>query len=324
MKAFKFASPTSVDDAVALLSDTWGETEILAGGTDLITSLKQGLVEPNLVVSLDKVKGLDGISASGGKLRIGSRVTLAALEENADVRKHFPSIVAAVRGVGADQITNRGTMGGDLCQRPRCWYYRQGLGLLAMHEGKSLVTDGENQYHAIFGNDGPAKFVNASSLAPALIALDAEVTVAGPNGKKRTIGAADFFRTPSSESERETTLAPNEVITEVAIPTAGKKNGLYEIRPRRGLDWPLVAAAVAFDVSGGSAQNAKVVLGHVAPTPWNSAAAARALNGKSVNESAAAAAGAAATQGATPLSKNGYKVPQVKIAVKRAVMAATA
>lgn len=323
MKDFAYAAPSTLDDTIALLSDSWGKTEILAGGTDLLTSLKQDLTAPSKVVSLRNVKGLRGISKKGGVLNIGATTTLAELLDNKDVQKNFPALTTAAQNVAAPQILNLGTVGGDLLQRPRCWYYRQGLGLLAQKDGKSLIPDGENRYHAIFGNTGPAYFVNPSSLAPGLIALGATMNVQGSGGE-RSIAAGKFFSAPSSESEREYVLKSDEVLTGVSVPLNGLKNGTYEIRQRRGLDWPMVAASVAFKLDGGTASDANVVLGHVAPTPWQSASSSSALNGQQVNEASAAKAGVAAQQGASPMSMNGYKVIQVKVAVKRAVMAAIA
>src|SRR5262245_37453484 len=161
MKSFAYAAPKNLKEATALLSDTWGKTEILAGGTDLITSLKQHLTEPERVVSLKNIKELNGIDKKRGGLTIGAMTTLGELIENSDVKKQFPSLVTAATGVGSPQLWSVGTVGGDLCQRPRCWYFRNGLGLLAQQGGTSLVREGENRYHAIFGTDGPALFVSA-------------------------------------------------------------------------------------------------------------------------------------------------------------------
>jgi xanthine dehydrogenase YagS FAD-binding subunit len=305
-----------------LLSEAWGKTEILAGGTDLVTALKQGITHPDRVVSLRNIKELRGVRAKGGALLIGATTTLAELAEHADVKRQFPSITEAIRGVGSPQLLNIGTVGGDLCQRPRCWYFRNGHGLLGRDGETSLVRDGENRYHAIFGNEGPALFVSASSLGPALVALGAEVVLVGAGGRARTVSAADFFRIPKADSERETALKPNELVKEISIPQKGLRNATYEIRHRHGLDWPYVTASVAFAQEGGSMTQAQVVLGHVAPTPWRSDAAAAALNNAASGETTAIRCGEAASQGARPLSGNAYKVQMVKTAVKRAILAA--
>lgn len=320
MKAFEYANPKSVEDAVGLLGKSWGETEVLAGGTDLLSSIKQGISEPGLVVSLKDVKGLGGISSKGGALRVGATATLAALVSNGDAQKHFPGLVTAASNVASQQMLNMGTVGGDLLQRPRCWYFRNGMGLLATQDGDSLVAKGDNRYHAILGNGGDAKFVSASSLAPCLIALGATVTVQGAGGS-REVAVGDLYQTPKKENEREYTLKPNEVLTEISIPMNGLANATYEVRHRRGLDWPMVTASVAFKVSGGKASDAQLVLGHVAPVPWHSGKGSAALNGQSVPGAASAAADLALDD-ARPLSGNGYKVQQAKVAIRRAVAAA--
>ena len=294
MKSFEYATPRTVDEAVEQLDDKWGETEVLAGGTDLVTCLKQGLTAPTRVVSLKAVKGLKGISSAKGALTIGAMTTMGELADHADVQKHFPALATAAKNIASPQLLSTGTVGGDLCQRPRCWYYRNGYGLLAQKDGKSLVTGGDNRYHAIFGNSGKAKFVSASSLGPALIALGATIKTSA-----REIAADKFFQTPKTENERETVLKPNEIITAIIVPVNGAKNATYEIRHRQGLDWPYVTASVA-KTNGGT----KIVLGHVAPTPV-------VVTG---NDPAA---------GAKPLSGNAYKVKMVKTAVKRALAAAS-
>ena len=244
MIAFEYAHPSALDDAVSLLSDKWGETEVLAGGTDLVTSLKQDITQPQLVVSLKNIKGLDEIHYTKirDEMRIGALTPLIKIVNTEDVISTFPSLVTAASNIGSPQMLNAGTVGGDLLQRPRCWYYRNGFGLFGQSNGKALVPDGDNRYHAIFGNKGPAYFVNPSSLAPALIALNATVTLQGPKGE-REVALADFYVTPKSENDREYAIKPNEILTWITIPGEGLKNATYEIRSRRGLDWPMGAGA---------------------------------------------------------------------------------
>ena len=324
MKSFEYAAPQNLKDATALLDGSWGKTEILAGGTDLVTSLKQQITTPNRVVSLKNIPELKGIQIDKRGVRIGAMTTLGELAAHADIQQHFPALVTAINSVGSPQLLAVGTVGGDLCQRPRCWYFRNGFGLLAMDKAAPLVPGGDNRYHAIFGNEGPAYFVSPSSLGPALIALEAAITATGPKGKTRKIDAAKFFHTPKSEKERETVLKPNEILTEIFIPTKGLKNAVYEVRHRQGLDWPYVTAAVAFQSKNGLVSDARVVLGHVAPVPWPAPRAGKALNGARIDAVSAARCGEAAAEGAKPLSGNGYKVQLVKTAVKRAILAVRA
>ncbi len=319
MNSFEYASPTDLDSAIGMLGSRFGEVEILAGGTDLVTSLKQGIASPKRVVSLKAIAKLKGIEAGADSVRIGAMTPLVDVLEHAEVRKHFPAITQAIEGIGSPQIIAMGTVGGDLCQRPRCWYYRQGFGLLAQLEGNSLIPEGENRYHAIFGNQGPAYFVSASSLGPPLIALGATVEIVGARGRTRTVPAAEFFQVPQTADERETVLAANEIVTRISVPVKKLLNATYEVRQRQGLDWPLVTASVAFPASG---RGGEVVLGHVAPKPWRVAEATALLDGKRPDEGSAARVGDAAAKGARPLSKNAYKVRLVKTAVKCAILAA--
>ena len=321
MQAFEYVSPGTVQEAVSLLGASWDDAQVLAGGTDLISLMKEYLHTPKRLVNIKGIKELGGISKSGAGLRIGAVATVDELLSNAAVRSEYPSLIQAARGISSPQIRNMGTVGGDLCQRPRCWYFRNGHGLLAVKNGKSLVEGGQNEYHAIFGN-GPARFVSASSFGPALIALGATVKVVGPSGP-RTVEAAKFFLTPTADNQREIDLKPNEIVTEIVGPPArGAKNATYEVRQKEALDWPLAAAAVSLTMKGSSVASARIVLGHVAPTPWVATAAESMLAGKSITEDVAAAAGKAAVQEAKPLSGNEYKVQLASVAVKRALMAA--
>jgi len=323
MQAFEYASPTSTEAAVKLLASQWGETEVLAGGTDLLSLMKDYVSTPKRVVSLSAVKELRGIAYKPTTgLRLGAMVTLRELLDHADVRKQYPALVEAAEGVRSPQLHSTGTVGGDLLQRPRCWYFRGGYGLLAQMDGKSLVPDGENQYHAILGNSGPAYFVNPSSFAPILIALGAKVRLHGPVGA-REVALGKFYTTPTSGDQRDYDLKPNEILTDILVPApGGAKMAVYEVRQKEALDWPLAAAAVVLNLEGKTVKSARVVLGHVAPVPWPSPEAEAALAGKTVSESVAEEAGKAAVAKATPLSKNAYKVQLARVAVKRAVLAA--
>jgi xanthine dehydrogenase YagS FAD-binding subunit len=294
---------------------------VLAGGTDLINLMKDYIESPKRVVNIKGIKELGGVRASGSGLRIGALATFEDLLNTAAVRTQYPSIHTAVRGVASPQIRNMGTAAGDLCQRPRCWYYRTGNGLLAMKGGKSLVVDGQNQYHAIFGG-GPAYFVSPSSLGPALIALGAKVKIASASGT-RELPVEEFFVVPKSDGERETALKPGEIVTEILVPAAsGSKNATYEVREREAVDWPLATASVALQMKGNSIGSARVVLGHVAPKPWVATEAESFLAGKTITDDVAEQAGAAAVKAAKPLSENAYKVQLAKTCVKRALLSA--
>jgi xanthine dehydrogenase YagS FAD-binding subunit len=322
MQAFEYASPTTLKEALGMLSSQWGEADVLAGGTDLLSLMKEYIHTPKRVVNIKGIKELGGISKAGGGLRIGATVTLDELADSAAVRAEYPALVQAALGVTSPQIRNMGTVGGDLCQRPRCWYFRGGFGLLGKDkDGTSLAPIGENRYHAIFPQQS-AYYVNASSLAPALIALGAKVKIAGPNGN-RELPVEKLFTVPASSTERELALAANEIVTEIHVPSAkGIKNATYEVRHKEALDWPLVTASVALKMKGSSVTSAKVVLGHVGPTPVTAAEAEQMLAGKSLTQDVATDAGKAAVNGAKPMSGNAYKLQLARVAVKRALLEA--
>ncbi len=238
------------------------------------------------------------------------------------VRQHYAKLAEDVSDAASPQIRNMATLGGNLCQRPRCWYFRNGMGLMPKSEdGKSLVMEGDNRYHAILGNDGPAYFVSPSTIAPMLVALGAKLTIQGPNGR-RELPLEKFYKIPQNENEREHDLQPNEIVTEVLVPPipAGVKIGKYEVRQKASFDWPLATATAVLQMSGGNVQSARIVMGTVAPVPWVSQEAAQAVSGKPLNEQTAAAAAAASVSKARALSQNGYKIKLAGVAVKRALL----
>lgn len=323
MRPFEYVSPNNTKQAVSLLGATWGQSEILAGGTDLLALMKDDVVAPKRLVNIKDIANLRGVSSGAQGLRIGALTTLGELSEDGAVKEKYPALADALTEAASQQIRNMATIGGNLCQRPRCWYFRNGLGLLPKDEnGKELVSVGENRYHAILGNSGPAKFVSPSTVVPILIAYGAKLQLEGPKGK-RELPLEKFFLIPKAEAEREHDLRPNEVLTEIVLPAATDvKAAHYEIRQKEVFDWPLAVAGVALKMQGSKVQSARVVLGYVAPVPWPSPEADHALVGKPVNKDTAQQAAAAALAKASPLKQNAYKVQLAKVAVKRAILKA--
>lgn len=324
MQAFEYARPKTVQAALALVGSQWGDTEILAGGTDLLGLMKNYVLTPKRLVD---IKSLD-LSQAGGNARGGFTIrattTIDQILQEKMVHTEFRALAQALSDVASPQIRNMATLGGNLCQRPRCWYYRNGFGLLARDKnGKSLVPAGENKYHAILGNGGPAYFVSPSTVAPALIALGAKISLAGPQGT-RELALSDFFVIPQNDTDREHALLPNEILTAITIPDSSKgmRSAAYEVRQKDAFDWPLATAAVALRMKGNTIESANIVLGHVAPIPWQAKEASAWLAGKTLNEDSAAKAGEVAVRGAKPLSQNAYKVQLARVAVKRALLAA--
>jgi xanthine dehydrogenase YagS FAD-binding subunit len=251
--------------------------------------------------------------------------TLDEIASDPQVQREYPVLAAAAGDAASPQIRNLATLGGNLCQRPRCWYFRAGHGLLAQDkDGKSLVLQGDSRYHAILGNQGPAYFVSPSTVAPVLIAYGASVRLLGPRGT-REVPLEKFFVIPRGEQQREHDLVPNEIVAEIVLPgkrPPGLRAGYYEVRQKEAFDWPYATAAVALTMNGSTVRGARVVMGHVAPIPWVSAEAAQALAGKAVTPATADQAAAAAVGAARSLGHNQQKITLARVAVKRAVLAA--
>jgi xanthine dehydrogenase YagS FAD-binding subunit len=320
VKAFAYVNPKSEREALSALGTVRGRVLPIAGGMDLLALMKDYIAEPERLVN---VKGLDAtIGASGGALQIGAAVKLIDLAEHPAVRREYPALADAAAEVGTPQIRHAGTVGGNLAQRPRCWYFRnEEFDCLKKGGSRCFAVDGENQFHAILGG-GPCHIVHPSSLAVPLVALGARFRIASASGT-REVDAAQFFVLPSQNLAQENVLAPNELITHVIVPAArGMKNANYEVRFKQSHDWPLAMATAVLDLSAGRVRSARVVMGAVAPVPWRAEAAEAALVGQSVTEEVAAAAAEAALKEAHPMTENGYKVQIARTAVKRAIMKA--
>jgi xanthine dehydrogenase YagS FAD-binding subunit len=325
MKNFTYFRPASPEQAVALLENRWGNTELLAGGTDLHDMQKEYIAQPARVVSLTGIGALGTIQVDNTLARIGAGAKLSAIADHPRLKELFPALTTAAGEVGGPQIRNMGTLGGNLCQRNRCWYFRDEHTPCLIKGGeRCYAINGENKYHAIFTQNHRCVIASPSTLATGLIALGASAEILGPQNRRRTVELAKFFNAPVGPTDREHNLAANELVTSVTIPVRGLNNAAYEVRQKQSSDWPIVQVAVAFQ--GGrnneKATNVKIVLSHVAPTPVIAEAAMRALENRTLTDASATAAGRAAVEGAKPLSQNGYKVRLVEVAVKRALLIA--
>jgi xanthine dehydrogenase YagS FAD-binding subunit len=321
MKAFEYAAPREEREVVGLLSEEWGRTEILAGGTDLVGLMKKMVITPDRVVNIKEIRSMRGVEADSLGVTIGALTNLDDLLASPEL-DDYASVKQAIAGLGSMQLQAQATLGGELCTRPRCWYFRNGHGLLA--ERGRLIEQGDNRRHAILGNAGPAKFVSASRLAPALIALDARLRIIGPGPGDETLLPLEFFyRTPRGDHERENTLSPNQLITHIMLPPAdGLANATYEVRHSVGPEAPLASAAAALRIVGGVVRDARLVLGQVAPTPWVATDSARSLVGQIVGPESARWAADIAVRAATPLSGNRHKVQMARVSVERAILLA--
>ena len=320
MHRFELAQAATTAQARELLGEKPGSV-LKAGGIDLLDHLKEHLLEPPRVVDIKTVPGLDKIAVEpDGGLRIGALVTLAKVAAHPAVQKSHPALARACGEAASPQIRNVATIGGNVLQRPRCWYYRlESYKCLKKGGDVCFAVGGENRYHVIFGG-GPVYAPHPSNAAVALLAYGATFVAEGAKGP-RTVAAADLFVLPSKDPLREHTLEPGELLTEVRVPAAaGVKSAYLEVRERAAFDWPLVSAAIALKAEGGTVKEARVVLGAVAPVPWRSPRTEQALVGKSLDEATIASAARAATVGAQPLSDNGYKVGLVQTLVRRTLV----
>jgi xanthine dehydrogenase YagS FAD-binding subunit len=326
MKSFEWTNPATLNEAVKMLaassaSDVDEAPRPIAGGQDLLTTMKDYTSRPTRLVNLKNIPGMNRITVNARGLTIGALVTLTELEEHAGVKKSFPGLAEAAHSIATPQIRNLGTVGGNLCQRPRCWYFRLEE-VICLKKGGSecYAATGENKYNAIFGG-GPSYIVHPSDLAPMLLALGATVSVTGAAGK-RVIPLDKFFTLPSEGNiRRENVLKNDDIITEIHVPASplAAKSTYLKFKERDSLDFALASAAVALRLSGKTVRDARIVLGGVAPVPWRVPAAEKFLVGKAVNPTVLAEAGKIALADAKPLEKNAYKVPLTQTLVRRAL-----
>jgi xanthine dehydrogenase YagS FAD-binding subunit len=323
MDNFSYSRPATLRDAAADLAKekAHGRVMLLAGGTDLLGAMKDNLAAPERLVSLTHVKEVMGIRPVAAGLRIGAATLLVDVAESTVVQEKAPLLAMAAGKVGTPQIRNMGTLGGNLCQRPRCWYYRNNYPCYK-HGGNTCFSAlGENDYHAIL-DAGPSFIVHPSDTASALVALGASARIVGAGGRERTVPMDKFFVLPRDNVRRENVLLPDEILAEIMVPTAaaGSKATFVKEMVREVWDFPLCSVAAMVTLQNGVVQDARVVLGGVAPIPYRALKAEAAIKGQPLTEASAAAAGIAATDGARPLAKNGYKVPLTQAVVKRALL----
>ncbi len=324
MKTFTNANPSDLHEAAILVQQTRANghaAAIAGGGTDLLGMIKDRLVTPDVLVNLKTIKGLDQVApAAGGALNIGGLITLDALSGHALIRRNYAVLAEAAESVATPQIRNFGTLAGNVCQRPWCWYFRNGFPCFKAGGNQCFSVTGENQFHAIFGG-GPSFIVHPSDTAPALVALDAKFRIADPSGQ-RTLSAADFFVLPKQNAARENVLAGDEVLAGIELPALrpGTRSAYHKVLDREAWTHAVVSAAVVLEMDKDVCRSARIVLGGVAPIPWHVPDAERLLVGERITPELAAKVGEAAVAGANPLRKNGYKIPLTKAVVRRTVL----
>ena len=317
---FEWTNARSIDDAVSQLNE---KALVKAGGIDLMDRMKEGLDSPSRLVNIRTIAGLDYIKEESGWLHIGPMITLATLAEHPAIRRRYTVLADAALKAATPQIRNVATVGGNLLQRPRCWYFRSDqFHCLRKGGDRCFAQDGENEYHAIFDNEICA-IVHPSATASALTALDAKVEVKGKNGT-REIALDDLFIRPENDVTREHVLGPGELLTEIRVPmpTDATRSAYTKVGQKESFDWPLAEVAVVLERRGGMISKASIILGAAAPVPWRATAAEKTLTGRLLNDQSAREAATAAVQGARPLSQNAYKVPIFEAVVRRTILAA--
>ena len=315
---FSYVRPNSLSEAVRRVA---GGGTIHAGGTDLLGCLRDGVFTTDKIVSLQALDDLRGIRQNESGLSIGALTTLGEIADHRVVQYSFPALAQGAAAAASPQIRNQGTIGGNICQRPRCWYFRGDFHCLRKGGDRCYAVDGENEFHCILGGSG-CYIVHPSDTAPALIALDAQIRIVGPKGK-RTVPAESFFVLPAKDPTIETVLQPGEIVTEILLPPMRQLRSSYrKVRARGAWDFALagVALAIRFDHDR-AVEWVRVVLSGVAPIPWRAQAAERKLLGRRLQGATISEAAVASTDGAAPLSQNAYKVDMVQGVVEESLLA---
>lgn len=335
MNKFSWYEAKSVEDALQQVNSTVSEelyaptgdaAVIKSGGIDVLDWVKEGLLRPQKVINIRNIPGLDRMSFDAKKgMSIGANVTLSEIGSSQEIKEKYFALHQAVNHAATPQLRNMSTLGGNIAQRNRCWYFRSAEHQCFRKSGDRCFArhseTGENENHAIIDN-GSCVSVHASSIATALMAFKASVVVVGADGKKKEVSMDDFFVPAGKDLAKETILGPKEIITEVILPSPSKNSRSYYIKQvaRESYDWSLGDVAVVMETSGNNCKSASIVLGAAAPVPYRSVQAEQAMEKKEINEGNAMAAAEAAMTVARPLSKNGYKVPLFKSIIKQAIM----
>jgi xanthine dehydrogenase YagS FAD-binding subunit len=325
MKSFENIDAKSVKEAVVLLQKFNQQKKLAAavgGGSEYLQLMKDHVVEPDYVINLKTIPGLDYIREERGGFRFGALAKLADIEEHAAVREKLLILADAAGDAASPQIRNAGTIAGNICQRPFCWYFRSS-NFTCLRKGGQLcyTVTGDGRFYAILGAR-PSYIVHPSDTAPALVALGAQIKIAGPGGDK-TIPLEKFFVLPSVDYRRENVLNPGEIVTEIFVPTpkTGSKGFHHKVRERLAWDHAIVAVDTIVESSGGVVRHASVIMGGVAPIPWRAAKAEEFLRGKRLDEATAKQAGELALEGAKPLKDNIYKIKLAQELIQRGLLA---
>jgi xanthine dehydrogenase YagS FAD-binding subunit len=320
MQSFEWVDAQSVEQATALLATTTRDAPVIAkaGGMDVLDLMKEGIVQPTRIVNLRSIASLGGIRIDDRGMQLGALVTLAEIARHPAILKQYRALAEAAQHAATPQVRNAASIGGNLLQRSRCWYFRN------EHFHKLATADhSEHQYHAIFDNQQTV-MVHASTPATALLAYDATVHLTLVGGSSRAVPLAGFLLPPSMTHDRDTVIADGEVLTHVSVPPLPKniRCAYHKQTQRDSYDWPICDVAVVLQMDGPKVAAARIVMGWVAPTPRRAFESEKILIGQELNQNVAATAARAAVQDATPLAKNLYKVKVLETVVRRTILAA--
>jgi xanthine dehydrogenase YagS FAD-binding subunit len=310
-RRFSYIQAKSLENAIRLLSEDGARLH--AGGTDLLGCLREDIFGAKTVVSISRLALLKGIGElPAGGLRIGALTTVAEIARNPVIREKYSLLSQAAAEVASPQLRNQGTIGGNLCQKPRCWYYRGEFNCLRKGGDRCYAVEGENQYHCILGGDG-CYMVHPSDISPALIALDAVIQIASPKGK-RNAAIESFHMPPSRDYTRETTLEPGEIVTDIILPAPkeGLRSSYRKVRARRAWDFALAGIALAIVFKGDLITDCRVAFSGASPVPWRSKEAEAVLTGNRLDPGIIKKAAQAALAAAEPMTQNEYKIPLFK------------
>jgi xanthine dehydrogenase YagS FAD-binding subunit len=321
MKEFKIAQPQSLDQAATLLSQEKVGYSLMAGGTDLLDEIKNKIIAPDVVIDLRSIPDLATIKTDKKHVMIGAMTSVSELAGNPIIQERYPGLVEAALSLASPQIRNVGTIGGNLCQRPRCWYYRDTDTICRKKGGsRCYAFEGRNKYHALFGG-GMCYIVHPSDLAPALISLEAEVTITGPAGKKQSMKLEEFFTLPQNNVRKENVLEPNQILSEIRIPLPknGSTSAYHKFKERGTWDFAVVSAAINGVLSGGVFKDIGIVCGGLAPIPWRLKKAEDFIRGKKLTDEVIRQGAKQALENARPLEENAYKMDLVEAVVHTAI-----
>jgi len=317
---FTYVRPKSLEEALKHLSSEG--SRVHAGGTDLLGCLRDHVFEASKVVSLSSMKSLRGIRKSGqGGMRIGALTTIREIGGNPDIQKHYAALAQAASEVASPQLRNQGTLGGNICQKPRCWYYRGDFHCLRKGGEECFALAGENAFHCIFGGES-CYIVHPSDTAPALGALGAQITIRGPKGQ-RSVALEKFHVPPAEDYTKETCLEAGEIVTEIGLPppVEGLRSSYRKVRARQSWDFALAGVALALVFKEDQVIKARVFLSGVAPVPWRSSEVEEVITGKRLDDEVVRRAGEAAVQKARPLEHNAYKIPLLRGLIEEQLLA---